>query len=232
MLQCCVCTVTCSCSQARCCSICSSLLSTELHRAGRAEFSSSAILLFPVAIPWLLSVKKGQAKRDTLLESPEWSQHCCWQDCTDPQQLNAMGCIDWTKLIITQMPLMSSLNQFGVCLHFWWLLSNCQSYLGRKVHVNDMVSTVHRWGWKVVPFLESLTIWSSEKKQNTFLLWYCHLDSIEKKQANKQTGQLFCYSFPSFILHPRRCWQLRLLNGNFSVPLFITCFSCFASCCS
>lgn len=63
--------------------------------------------------------QKGQAKRDIQPESPEWGQHGYWQRyTTDPRELIAIWCIDWIELIISQMPLMSSFNQFGVCLHF------------------------------------------------------------------------------------------------------------------
>lgn len=63
--------------------------------------------------------QKRQAKRVAQPESPERGQHCYWQRCiSDPRELNAIWCIDWTKLIISQTPLMSSFNQFGVCLHF------------------------------------------------------------------------------------------------------------------
>lgn len=69
-LRCCSCAAARTRFWARCCNICSSPLSAAPQRPRGAEFSSSAVL-FPVAIPWLLSIKKGKPKGMPSLRAPD-----------------------------------------------------------------------------------------------------------------------------------------------------------------
>lgn len=76
-------------------------------REKKEEIGLSSHALTPIS-------PKGQAKRDAQPKGPESGQH----PITEPGEWNEGWGIEWTQLITSQMPLMPSFDQCGVCLHF------------------------------------------------------------------------------------------------------------------
>lgn len=85
---------------------------TQNRRNSSSPLSSSSAAIFQ-----LLLVRKGKTKGMT-----HWRAQYKTSTTADSTTLLILKSwlwrIDWFKLIISQMPLMSSSNQFGVCLHF------------------------------------------------------------------------------------------------------------------